>query len=93
MPVHDWTRVDAGLFHAFHFNWIASLCAALNDGSLPSDYFALPEQNIKGPIPDALTLKLSTSAGEASDDEGGIAVAVLRHHRRTRHRENTNTCS
>jgi hypothetical protein len=21
MPVHDWTRVDAGLFHAFHQGW------------------------------------------------------------------------
>ena len=22
MPVHDWTRVDAGIFHAFHHDWI-----------------------------------------------------------------------
>ena len=22
MPIHDWTRVDAGIFHAFHHGWI-----------------------------------------------------------------------
>ena len=25
MPIHDWTRVEAGLFHAFRFGWI--VCA------------------------------------------------------------------
>ncbi len=48
MPIHDWTRVGAGLFHAFHQRWIGALCDALNTGALPPDYFALPEQNIKG---------------------------------------------
>ena len=46
MPIHDWTRVDAGLFHAFHQSWIVKLCDALNRGLLPPDYFALPEQSI-----------------------------------------------
>ena len=27
MPIHDWTRVDAGLFHAFHQGWIITLSA------------------------------------------------------------------
>ena len=22
MPMHDWTRVDAGIHHAFHHSWI-----------------------------------------------------------------------
>jgi hypothetical protein len=74
MPVHDWTRVDAGLFHAFHQTWIVNLCAALNAGRLPADYFALPEQNIRGPIPDVLALKLAVD--EEREPEGGIAVAV-----------------
>ena len=64
MPIHDWTRVDAGLFHAFHFQWIAALCEALNTGVLPSDYFALAEQSIRGPIPDVLTLRLSAETEE-----------------------------
>ena len=50
MAVHDWTRVDAGLFHAFRHGWIEELARALNAGLLPTDYFALPEQNIRGPM-------------------------------------------
>ena len=30
MPVHDWTRVDAGLFHHFHQDWTIELCRSLN---------------------------------------------------------------
>ena len=61
MPIHDWTRVDSGLFHAFHQGWIVALCNALNTGTLPADYFALAEQSIRGPIPDVLTLRLATA--------------------------------
>jgi hypothetical protein len=75
MPIHDWTRVDAGLFHAFHQDWITALCRALNAGILPSDYFALREQWIQGPIPDVLTLKLS-ELDEASGAGSSLAVAV-----------------
>jgi hypothetical protein len=74
MPVHDWTRVDAGLFHAFHHAWIEELARALNQGVLPSDYFALAEQRIQGPIPDVLTLKLA-GAEESHESRGGIAIA------------------
>jgi hypothetical protein len=75
MPVHDWTRVDAGLFHAFHQRWISALCDALNQGVLPSDYFALPEQRIQGPIPDVLTLKLNPQSKEPRSKTYGLAVA------------------
>ena len=44
MPVHDWTRVDAGIFHAFHHGWITDIGRALNRGLLPQHYYALPEQ-------------------------------------------------
>ena len=30
MPIHDWTRVDAGIFHAFHHDWITEIARALN---------------------------------------------------------------
>ena len=49
MPVHDWTRVDAGIFHAFHHDWITELARALNRGLLPADYYALPAQLAGGP--------------------------------------------
>ena len=29
MPIHDWTRVDAGIFHHFHLGWIGDLFASL----------------------------------------------------------------
>jgi hypothetical protein len=76
MPVHDWTRIDAGLFHAFHHRWIDSLCDALNTGGLPPDYFALPEQSIRGPIPDVLTLRLSAGKGQPSETASDVAIAV-----------------
>src|SRR6202035_4795127 len=76
MPIHDWTRVDAGLLHAFHHGWIEELARALNRGVLPGDYFALPEQNIRGPIPDVLTLKLGKGKEEPANGNGGVAVAV-----------------
>ncbi|MGD0041527.1 MAG: DUF4058 family protein, partial [Isosphaeraceae bacterium] len=62
--IHDWTRVDVGLFHAFHQSWIITLSRALNTGVLPPDYFALPEQSIRGPVPDVLTLRLSSGGEE-----------------------------
>src|SRR5438105_10967830 len=76
MPIHDWTRVDAGLFHAFHHGWIEELARALNRGVLPAHYFALPEQNIRGPIPDVLTLELAAGKQEPAEGDGGVAVAV-----------------
>lgn len=83
MPVHDWTRVMAGTFHAFHNAWITHLQEALNSGGLPEGYYALGEQ-LSGDIgPDVLTLQAGLSeepASElpplpASDDQGMIAVA------------------
>ncbi len=76
MPIHDWTRVDAGLFHDFHQGWTYALRNALNEGILPADYFALVEQRVQGPIADVLTLELQLDAGEAGDIEGGLAVAT-----------------
>ncbi len=76
MPIHDWTRVDAGLFHAFHQSWTISLCNALNAGVLPPGYFALPEQNIRGPIPDILTLQLSSEPEGPNNGPVGLAVAT-----------------
>jgi hypothetical protein len=76
MPIHDWTRVDAGLFHAFHQDWIGVLARALNAGVLPPDYFALREQSTRGPVPDVLTLELASGREEPIGAESGLAVAV-----------------
>lgn len=81
MPIHDWTRVDSGLFHAFHQSWIIHLCDALNDKRLPEDYYALPEQRSPGLIPDVLTLKL---AEDSEPGAGSSALAVATAPPRTR---------
>jgi hypothetical protein len=77
MPIHDWTRVDAGLFHAFHQSWIIKLCDALNADRLPPDYFALPEQSIRGPIPDVLALELAVGGGAPNGAATALAAAAV----------------
>jgi hypothetical protein len=67
MPIHDWTRVDAGIFHHFHQLWIAAVTRVLNQRLLPAEYYALSEQQGAGFEPDVLTLR-ATAASE-SDEE------------------------
>ena len=45
MQVHDWTRVEAGIYHDFHTAWIIHLKEALK-GILPRGYYALAEQHL-----------------------------------------------
>jgi len=68
--------VDDGLFHAFHLGWIIELCRALNAGTLPPSYFAMAEQSIRGPIPDVLTLRLSSVKDQPSGASTAVAVAT-----------------
>jgi hypothetical protein len=75
MPLHDWTRVDAATFHAFHTAWITHLSEAMNDGVLPRDYYALPEQWAGQSIADVLTLQAPLEPPPSTGDEGGVAVA------------------
>ncbi len=78
MPMHDWTRVDAGIFHAFHLAWLGILQNALNSGLLPPGYYALAEQIAGGIGPDVLTLQTpNPPEGDSSGDvPGAVAVAV-----------------
>jgi hypothetical protein len=43
MPIHDWARVDAGIFHHFHQRWIGAITDVLNQRLLPEEYYALAE--------------------------------------------------
>ncbi|MGB2611843.1 MAG: DUF4058 family protein [Isosphaeraceae bacterium] len=73
MPIHDWTRVEAGDFHDFHQCWVVAIRNALNAGLLPVGYMAMAEQVTGRPIPDVVTLQAyEPKAGP----EGGIAVAT-----------------
>lgn len=76
MPVHDWTRVEDGIFHAFHEGWIIHLSEALNDGLLPPDYYALPDQSGGMIGPDVLTLHTPPSNGGVPGGGPPGAVAV-----------------
>ncbi len=89
MPVHDWTRVDAGIFHDFHQRWIIAICNVLNGGLLPSDYYAMAEQVAEGPIPDVVTLEQIASDNDSATSSGSegtsLGVAVLDSPPRTRY--------
>jgi Protein of unknown function (DUF4058) len=79
MPIHDWTRVDARIFHAFHHSWIEEIARALNRGLLPPGFYALPEQIAGGLGPDVLALQGPTKNGpaDAAPAAGtGVQLAV-----------------
>lgn len=71
MPVHDWTRVDAGVFHHFHHSWIEEIQRALNSGPLPGEYYAMAEQHTAGYGPDVLTLELAGDNDDRGNGESG----------------------
>src|SRR5436190_22344353 len=75
MPLHDWTRVDAGIFHDFHHAWIEEIKRALNRGLLPPPYYALAEQIAGGLGPDVLALEGPTN-GAPLPDSPGTTVAL-----------------
>ena len=87
MPIHDWTRVDAGIFHHFHQRWIGDITHILNQGLLPPQYYALAEQQGAGFEPDVLTLKASVGPQQSDDaterpeprgpDDGNEAGGVI----------------
>jgi hypothetical protein len=77
MPIHDWTRVDAGIFHDFHSTWVIEIKRALNGGLLPQGYYALAEQQASGRGPDVLTLRSPAPAPAVVEDpQGGVALAT-----------------
>jgi hypothetical protein len=73
MPMHDWTRVQAGTYHNFHLLWIGNLTNRLNAGLLPPDFFAMAEQIIGRPETDVVTLQ---TRSKSPDGRTGGAVAT-----------------
>src|SRR5688572_3718207 len=74
MPIHDWTRVEANVYHDFHNTWISVLKIALNRGVLPTGYFALSDQRISTTGPDIIATRRATDGSEPLP--GPTAVAV-----------------
>ena len=65
MPIHDWTRVDAGIFHGFHLSWISHIKERLNTGGLPPEFYADAEQYVDGKNADVLALHRSPAGSTA----------------------------
>ena len=79
MPMHDWTRVSAGTFHDFHNAWITHLKERLNEGLLPSPYYAQGEQRAGEIIPDILALRAGDDAEDSawSETEGSQQSSLV----------------
>ena len=84
VPIHDWTRVDAGTWHSFHVSWLGEIKRALNAGVLPAGYYADAERAAPPIVPDVVTLQEATDeimddvdeAGGYDPSGGGTATAV-----------------
>ena len=86
MPIHDWTKVDAGIFHHFRLGWIEEIARELNRGVLPDDDYAMAEQHTSDSGPDVLTLQSrsirdhdhderATAGNGSRSSDGGVVVA------------------
>jgi len=73
MPVHNWSKVDANLFHHFHQQWSIAICNSLNAGLLPPGFSALIEQYARGLAPDVLTVE--RKSGRPDRSTGGLLLA------------------
>ena len=73
MPIHDWTRVPAGLFHHFHQDWTVELARTLNRGRLPRGVAALVEQRAGPREADVLAIERQ-SRPRPTEPGGGVAV-------------------
>jgi hypothetical protein len=71
MPIHDWTRVPAGLFHDFHQTWSIHIRTVLNAGILPKGLSALVEQRSGPNEPDVLAIE-TRSRRRKDEDAGGL---------------------
>jgi len=76
MPLHDWSRIPADLFHDFHQTWSIQIKLALNAGILPKGLSALVEQRSGPRESDVLAIEsLGRLRSEFSND-GGVATTA-----------------
>ena len=75
MPIRSWTKVDAGIFHHFHQIWVVAITNILNQRLLPSDYYALAEQQGARFHPDNADFKRS---GEPEPEQGAVGPPASR---------------
>ena len=76
MPLHDWSRVPAGLFHDFHQTWSIQIKLALNAGIFPKGLSALVEQRSGPRESDVLAIESLTRLRSELGDGGGVVTVV-----------------
>ncbi len=78
MPLHDWTRVPAYVYHDFHTGLLVAIRRVLNAGVLPTGYYALADQSMRTMGPDVLTLgpPRPQPPPAAGAERGGVRLAV-----------------
>jgi len=74
MPIHDWTRVPAGLFHHFHQDWSIEIARTLNRGRLPHGLSALVEQRAGPKEPDVLAIERKAKSARSDASRGSAAT-------------------
>ena len=74
MPMHDWSRVPAGLFHHFHQHWSIEIAATLNRGRLPKGVAALVEQRSGPKESDVLAIESRGRPRPGFNDDPAIAT-------------------
>jgi hypothetical protein len=83
MPIHDWTRVPAGLFHDFHQSWSIRIKDALNAGRLPKGLSALVDQKAGPKEADVLAIERKTPPKPAAGSTATLDRPAARIVRRT----------
>ena len=73
MPIHDWSRVPAGLFHHFHQDWSIEIARTLNRGRLPKGLSALVEQRSGPHESDILAIEIGLRK-KPEEPDGGVAT-------------------
>ena len=76
MPLHDWSRIPAGLFHDFHQTWSIQIKLALNAGILPKGLSALVEQRSGSRESDVLAIESLGRPRSEFVTDGGVATLV-----------------
>ena len=75
MPMHDWKKVQAGIYHDFHNMWLLAIRKALNGGLLPPSYYAMMEQVTLSSEADLLTLQAPSQNGVRHKPGRGVETA------------------
>ncbi len=74
MPLHDWSRTPADLFHDFHQTWSIQIKLALHAGILPKGLSALAEQRSGPRESDVLAIESFGGLRSEFGDDAGVAT-------------------